>query len=331
MLSWQEIVKMRIQSLVKQYEKAVERTTALQKEARKEVLLSYGSISNFLDSLHLDVINRPGDFLFPELYDLYSRVFTLPDETETYEGFEATLRLNTDPLLMERFGAHEETWLYLRDPFSKTIIAGVDFSTYFLPGLLRKAHGFAATNHIIYIFVRPEYRSFGLANHLLRLTEEYALNFSGQRGPVLFFCEQNAPELMTAEEYFMDNLNALIDQCERLKWWDRLGYKRLNFNYIQPPLNPGMEPCLNLTLNVRAGDIKEVPSELVREHLERFFGIAVFKGRDASGDPFYERQMQWLMQHPKLGVSGSQAYYENLRKEIYSNPDTWVPRNQLFL
>lgn len=321
---------MRIQSLVKQYEEAVERTVALQKETRKKVLLDYGSISNFLDSLQLEVINRPGDPHFPELYAFYSRVFTLPDETETFEGFEATLKLNTDPLLMERFGSHEETWLYLREPSTGAIIAGVDFSTYVLPDGYRKVYGFPATNHIIYIFVKPEYRSLGVASHLLRLTEDYALNFSGQRGPVLFFCEQNAPELMTADEYFLDNLNALIDQCERLKWWDRLGYKRLNFNYIQPPLNPGMEPCLNLTFNVRASDLEEIPSELIREHLERFFGIAVFKGCNASEDPFYERQMQWLKQHPKIGVSGSQTYYENLRKGIYSNLDTWVRRKQLF-
>ncbi|MEE4176086.1 MAG: GNAT family N-acetyltransferase [Bacteroides sp.] len=321
---------MRLQSLVKQYKAAVEKVAALQKETRKAVLRQYGDISGFLSSLKPEVINRPDDPHFPELYAFYSTVFTLPDETETFEGFEATLNLNSDPFLTERFGLHEETWLYLREPSTGAIIAGVDFSTYVLPDRLRKAFGFPATNHVIYIFVKPEYRSLGVASHLLKLTEDYAMNFTGQRGPVLFFCEQNAPELMTAEEYFHDNLNALIDQCERLKWWDRLGYKRLNFNYVQPPLNPGMEPCLNLTFNVRAGEMEEVPSELVREHLERFFSIAVFKGRDVLKDTFYGRQMQWLRQHPLVKISGDQEYYEALKAKIYGQPDAWMPLKELF-
>ncbi|NLM93311.1 MAG: GNAT family N-acetyltransferase [Bacteroidales bacterium] len=319
-----------IHSLVKQYEAAVEKVAALQKETRSAVLRHFGDNAGFLNSLKIKVINRPNDPNFPELYAFYSTVFTLPDETETFEGFEATLRLNSDRLLLERFGPHEETWIYLREPVTGVIIAGVDFSIYVLPECYRKVYGFTATNHIIYIFVKPEYRGLGVASYLLGLAEEYALAFSGNQGPVLFFCEQNAPELMTAEEYFLDNLNALIDQCERLKWWDRLGYKRLNFNYVQPPLNPGMEPCLNLTFNVRAGAMKEIPSELVREHLERFFSIAVFKGRDASADPIVERQMQWIRQHSIIGVSGSQAYYETLRKDIYSNYDGWLPVKQLF-
>lgn len=330
MLTCREIGVMRIQALIQQYQNAVEQAAVLQRDTRLSVLHQFGDIAGFLDSLQRKMINRPGDSDFPELYAFYSTFFTLPDETETFEGFETTLKLNTDPRLMERFGPHEETWLFLREPNEGKIIAGVDFSTYLLPPAIRENYGISATNHIIYIFVKPEYRSLGVASHLLQLAEEYAVKFAGNQEEVLFFCEQNAPELMTAEEYFHDNLNALIDQCERLKWWDRLGYKRLNFNYVQPPLNPGMSPCVNLSLNVRAGNRSEIPSALVREHLERFFVIAVYKGRDASGDPGFQRQMQWLREHPMLKISGDQDYYAALKTKIYAQPDSWMPLKELF-
>jgi len=320
---------MSVQSLILQYDEAVAAAVARQKEVRFAVISRFVQPALFRESLKLEMINRPGHSDFPELYDFYASFFTLPDETETFDGFEATLELNTDPLFIERYGQHEETWLYLREPQQGQIIAGVDFSTYLLPDDLQQKYGFAGTNHIIYIFVKPEYRSLGIATHLLKLTEAYARDFCGG-GDMLFFCEQNAPELMTAEEYFSDNLNALIDQCERLKWWDRLGYKRLNFNYVQPPLNPGMEPCVNLTFNVRAGKLNPIPSALVKAHLERFFVIAVFKGREAKGDPDFERQISWLNDHDQVQIGGSEAYYDLLRQEIWNDPENWRPQKFLF-
>lgn len=320
---------MSVQNLMLQFDEAVAAAVARQNQVRLDVMSRFGDPAFFRDSLKLEMINRPGHPDFPELYDFYASFFTLPDETETFEGFEATLKLNTDPVSVERFRQNEETWLYLREPDKGQIIAGVDFSTYLLPESLQKAHGFSGTNHIIYIFVKPEYRSLGIATHLLKLAEDYARDFCGG-GEVLFFCEQNAPELMTAEEYFSDNLNALIDQCERLKWWDRLGYKRLNFNYVQPPLNPGMEPCVNLTFNVRAAGVLAIPAVLVKAHLERFFLIAVFKGREAAGDKDFDRQISWLSRHDQVQLSGSKAYYESLRKKIWKDPENWRPQKYLF-
>jgi len=318
-----------VQSLIQEYDKAVAAAVVRQKEVRLDVIKRFGDPALFRHSLKLEMINRPGHPDFPELYEFYASFFTLPDETETFEGFEATLKLNTDLASIERFGRHEETWLYLREPKHGHIIAGVDFSTYLMSTDLQQKFGFAGTNHIIYIFVKPEYRSLGIATHLLKLAEDYARNFCSG-GEVLFFCEQNAPELMTAEEYFSDNLNALIDQCERLKWWDRLGYKRLNFNYVQPPLNPGMEPCVNLTFNVRAAGLVAIPSALVKAHLERFFLIAVFKSREAAGDEDFERQMIWLDDHDQVQLSGSEAYYELLRQKIWKDPGNWRPQKYLF-
>ncbi len=320
---------MPVQTLIQQFDEALAAAVARQNEVRLDVMNRFDNAALFRDSLKFEMINRPAHPDFPELYGFYSSFFTLPDETETFDGFEATLALNTDPLFIERYGQHEETWLYLREPEEGQIIAGVDFSTYLLPYDLQEKYGFAGTNHIIYIFVKPEYRSLGIATYLLRKTEDYARDFCGG-GEVLFFCEQNAPELMTAEEYFHDNLNALIDQCERLKWWDRLGYKRLNFNYVQPPLNPGMEPCINLTFNVRAGKLNPIPSALVKAHLERFFAIAVFKGRESAGNPDYDRQISWLSRHDQVQLSGSKVYYESLRKKIWKDPEGWRPQKNFF-
>jgi hypothetical protein len=129
-----------------------------------------------------------------------------------------------------------------------------------------------------------------------------ALKESGSNKSVLFFCEQNSPELMTLEEYLIDNVHAKIDQCDRLQWWTNRGYQKLGFEYIQPALREDTEPCYILTLNVKAGDCSVMPGNVVLTHLHRFFKTSIFKGDDPSADESYTKQKEYLEQHPQVAL-----------------------------
>jgi ribosomal protein S18 acetylase RimI-like enzyme len=289
----------------------------LKTESRQRILEAFGSIDNFRQTLSVNMIDCPDDARFKHVYSFYTTFFTLPEETESYKGFESTLALNHDKALAEKYGKFREAWLYATLPTSNEIIAGINFSVYELDNEYQDNSSYAATGHIIYIFVKTEYRCMGMAKHMISLAEEKALNFIASQKKIIWFCEQNAPEKMSPEEYFADNINALIDQCDRLIWWDNLGYKRLQFNYVQPPLNPGQQACTNLTLNVKASNKKSIPSYLVKSHLERFFMIAVYKGDPKRVDDYYTSQMDWLKNNRTILLEGNPEYYTLLKRKFY--------------
>jgi len=317
-------------NLLKEFRTAEAEARHNQTKTLQKIIEVYGNQNNFRKAMPNIIINRPGCKDFQELYDFYSTFFTLPNESETFEGFTRALELNKDEYLIQLYGRFEETWIYLRSPIDNKIIAGINFSTYMLPEQIASRNNIGGTCHVIYLFVKVEYRSLGIARFLHSEAENYSLRFCDNKGPIWMICEQNAPELMTYEEYLHDNLNALIDQCERLKWWDNLGYKRLNFNYIQPPLNPEMDYCHNLTLNIRSEGQSEIPSEVIAEHLQRFFSIAVFKGRDANSDPVTNNQLEMLKNLGNVRLSGNEEYYAELKRTIYDKNILWQPTLKLF-
>lgn len=321
---------MGIQEIKRKFERAIADADETRALKRIAVLEKYKDADSFRKSLDLHFINRKDDQHFSGLYDFYSTFFCLPDETETLDGFEKVLDLNTDKNLLEKYGKFEEAWFYLRTKENNEMVAGVNFATYFANTDLRRKQDFCGTVHVTYIFVKNEYRNLGLANYLLELVYEYSRKFMGEAGSIVYFCEQNAPEMMSATEYFEDNLCALVDQCDRLIWWDKRGYKRLDFNYVQPPLNPGQNPFNNLTLNVKSPFRSEIIGAIVAFHLERFFAIAVLKGSDPINDATFVEQMKELEKLEFISLSGDQLYYQKLKEKIYLFPEIWEPLPKLF-
>ncbi len=254
------------------------------KKVKKKIIAKYGTVKNFLGKLQYELLNTPKSKEFKFIYNLYKKVFTLPEEQESYEGFEEVLGFNKDAKLLKKFGFFEEAWIYAKDPDTKKILGAVNFSTYQMPNSIKKKYNLDGTNHTIYLFVKPEYRKIGLGKRLLEIMTNYSkLRLEGKKTlegksdkKLYIMCEQNAPEMMTLNEYLADNLNARIDQCDRLMWWHKIGYRRLGFRYIQPALNKNLDPCTNLTLNILTEKKSNIPSIVVLEHLKRFFEILVF-------------------------------------------------------
>ncbi len=290
---------------------------------RKKILGLYGTSGEFCGSLNLTVIDNPDDGRFKETYDFYAGFFPLEEERDTLPGFRRIMALNFDADYQHRMSPFRETWIMAHLADGETI-AGVNFAIYTMPGDVVHRYGVGSTLHVTYIFVKKEYRSLGVAGYLLRKMEEYAAHWVATVSPhgeaaggTVILCEQNAPELMSPEEYFADCIDAGIDQCDRLAWWDRKGYKRLNINYVQPALNCGGNPCEALTLNMKTATRTTIQGGLLLEHIRRFFELSVLKGSDPMKIPYFRSLSAYLLSSPEIGTSGNEEYYMCLKTAYY--------------
>jgi len=291
-----EQVVMQLNLLVSREEYLIE---ILNNERRKWIIKEYGSTENFLKGLKITQINVPHHPEFTDFYDLYVNIFTLPEEQDTPKGFDIAFGLSKDSELLQKFGLFEEVIIMVREPKTNEVVGASVFTLYKMPQNIVQKYGVDGTSHIVYIFTQSRLRRMGVGKMLLGLTEEYVSKSIGS-DRILYFCEQNAPRFMSIMQYISDNKNAMIDQCDRLKWWEHRGFRQLGFRYIQPPLEEGGEPCTNLTLNVLAPDWSEVPSEIILEHLNRFFEISVLKKGDISKDKHYMQQREYLLAHSMI-------------------------------
>ncbi len=312
---------------IKEFKLLEKENLSIKYTTKLKILNTYISKDSFIKALTTHTINSSAHKDFPEVYNFYTTFFTLPDETETFEGFEKALILNHHRDLQRQYGSFEEAWIYVREPDDKKIIGGVNFSIYKSKEIL--ASLYSGTAHITYIFVDEKFRGLGIARYLHELAIIHAQKFVKTPMSLLFFCEQNAPELMTIDAYFSDNINALVDQCDRLVWWHKMGYKRLNINYVQPPLNKGQKVCDNLTLNVKTKR-RKIPTSAIVFHLKHFFDLAVFKADTSRRDAHYFNQIEHLKKSNSINTSGSIAYYKELKKRIYRNPEACIKLRKLF-
>ena len=324
------MVRKSILEKYKQFKKIETEDLKIAKKVKKKIISRYGAINNFLDKLQYNILNTPKSKEFKSIYNLYKKIFTLPEEQESYEGFEEVLGFNQDAKLRKKFGFFEEAWIYAQDPDTEKIIGAVNFSTYQMPKSIKRKYNLDGTNHTIYLFVKPEYRKIGLGKRLLEIMINYSkLRLEGKKTltgtsnkKLYIICEQNAPEMMTLNEYIKDNLNARIDQCDRLIWWHKIGYRRLGFRYLQPALNKSLDPCTSLTLNIYIKSKKNIPSIVVLEHLKRFFEISVLKKQDITKDESYKLQYAELTSVksiPKIHDPNFAAMKTKIHKFLVNN------------
>lgn len=275
------------------------------------------------DDIHCTVIADCRSAEFDAVYELYNTIFTLSEEKESRDGFIKSMDLNADCKLSRKYGPFREMWISAKDK-GGNVVGGADFSVFTIPQYR------VATIHITYVFSAKNRRRQGIGTKLIEeietVAETWLATSDTQIEDIYTFCEQNAPELMSAEEYVQDSLNADIDQCDRLIWWHKRRFRRLVMNYVQPPLDPNGEPCRNMTLNVRT-TAKKFPAAIVYEHLMRFFNISVLKNTIGSTLSTNETLSE-ISKCRYIRTCGSIKYYIDLRKAILHG--SFKPENLLY-
>jgi GNAT superfamily N-acetyltransferase len=289
----------------------LKRQRARQVAFRANVTDAKGSSAGFLARLALSDITSGDDARIEKFYELYSAVFTLEEEREPIDGFRTVLDLNTDARVIKDFGPLREQVTVAQDP-SGRIVGAANYILYAHDEAAARRYGYAVSSQLNFLCVDQNYRGAGIAQYLLedlyRKVGLYAAE-QGRAGAGFITCEQNNPARMTAEQLEEDMAAALIDPYERMRWWRARGFAKLDFDYCQPALNPGQEPCTYIDFFVRfvgggANERRFLPAPPLIDHLRRYFFVSVGKfEQDMNRDPTWTRQRQALAVLSEVGIA----------------------------
>jgi len=293
-------------------QRLLERQAHEQATKRADIIAGYGSFERYIDALELcDIVGVEATAL-SVFYDLYRKVFTLAEEREPLEGFEAVLALNADSEVQSAYGPFCEQISFLRDPATGQAVGATNQVLYAYSHADVELYGYAASCQLNYICVDSALRGMGIAAVLLKMLEQKLHNYAARHGysgaHVFITCEQNNPHRMNEEQLEEDLRSALIDPQARLDWWRRRGYRKLDFPYVQPPLSADVEPCNYLdyyirTLPVELNDARFLPSPLLLEHLRRFFFVSVGKLKiDMEDNREWQAQRDFLATRTQISI-----------------------------
>jgi len=128
-----------------------------------------------------------------------------------------------------------------------------------------------------FIVISEQYRKRGLSSLLLGYIEKTLSAEAKGHGFTLvqgLFAEVNNPGLVSEDR---DS----ISPKDRVRIFNSLGFKRVNFNYYQPSLHSDGDvlDCLLLLFKSTVGDIKNLRSDLLLSVLGDYFAFAFGKSR----------------------------------------------------
>ncbi len=278
---------------------------ARQEDVRQQIVSAYGSIAGYLGSMVTEMIEEPSPDLLKPFYALYERSFPLAEEREPLSGFTSVLAFNTNQQVQGLFGPTREVVMALRAPGSDVVVAAANYMIMMYPGPQRPYFGFDGSCQLNFLCVDAELRGMGFAQRLLDQLDlevrRVVAEATGVAEPDLFFTiEQNNPARMTSGQIEEDAAAALIDPLERMRWWAKRGYRKLEFEYEQPPLSPDHKPCSYIDYFVRfpkarSSSTPALPASALLEHLRRFFFVGVGKF-----EIDMKRNAQWIRQKADL-------------------------------
>ena len=97
-----------------------------------------------------------------------------------------------------------------------------------------------------YLAVKKEFRRNGIGAKLIAMRDQILSGDARELNCYLkgLVIQVNDPELMSMEEIKQDSM----DPWERERFWKQRGYRKIAFNFIQPPIREGEPPIEYLSL-----------------------------------------------------------------------------------
>ncbi len=264
------------------------------------------------EKLYFRVTTQPYSRLVDVFCREYKQSFVRAAERESRSGLRLCLAMNGAPgnALHARLGPSREFIVLLRSA-DGVVAAGINFICFPMDQF-----GSMMTVHTTYVFVAVAWRGRGLLRSIYQKVEEISRDYGRQCGmpsgtAVIFVGEQRDPFRMTLAGFRADADASGQNAFDRLAMWGRLGARVLLFPYVQPSILPGSPPDPNLFLRIlRREDTRDsalppgrpLDPRVLKEHLQRFFGITVAKGRyDPDGLADVRDQMDDLTRRLALG------------------------------
>ena len=257
-------------------------------------------------SLTLQYSLSPHSRVLEEFYRGYDEAFVLPNEKEELAGFRECLALNFGEdrrRLVAQYGEFHEVVMVAREREAAdpdAVIGGANFICY----PLRDRERPMIAMNLNYIYVASSARRRGYFGKLLDSVRVAARALCDDRKgvqPVLIFLEQNDPLRMDRDAYALDTAHSGLDQRQRIGIWARQGARIVDFAYVQPALSPDQGSDDTLVYALIGAESAGLSACLLRDHLARFFGISVLKGRAIAEDAAASAQIAALSRQCEAG------------------------------
>lgn len=175
------------------------------------------------------------------------------------------------------------------------------------------------TGIIEFVIVKPTLRQCGLGANLLEWAEnelDIDSRRAGNRGWDYLVAEVNDP-------FKTNPLFDSMDEFDRTLIWDRWGFKRIRFPYIQPALSRKTEPVYNSLLVCKVhntNNLDHMPSPILKQVIYNFIIWAMRIENPNLNNDF--REMERFLEKRKNVELASLAKYvgaKSIRKLIFSD------------
>ncbi len=257
-----------------------------------------------------DCSDPKNEDLMRRMYGLYEKVFPLEEEREELDKL---LKINT---VKTSDAPSLEQWIVLEDRNGE-IVGARNVMNLSAVKDAKVAKDIDGTQSLVYSFVDPRFRSLGLGDMTLQVAEEegrrfVASTFGKDRDPatvdLIQVAEQNAPLNMSVESILVDTEGAKTDQFWRRHYYESMGFREVDFNYVQLPLEPredGGAPCADLNLIARGApgpksdrgierNLTQIPVEAAAFHMYHFSAYVAAGAYEIEADPDWIKQASAL-------------------------------------
>lgn len=181
---------------------------------------------------YVEIIDPDSDAV-KQFHDVLVEAFPDPREREDVEILRANLRDGS-------WAGGDEVCRYhfVIAQWEDKVVGGISF--YFF------CRNQTALGMGSYLAVEKEFRDKGIGTELIHLRNQMLSGDADQLDCHLkgLIIQVNDPQLMSAEEIDQD----AVDSREREQFWRRRGYRKIAFNFIQPPIREGEPPVEHLSL-----------------------------------------------------------------------------------
>jgi GNAT superfamily N-acetyltransferase len=238
-----------------------------------------------------EISDRADDLLILDRFykDLYESEFPDPDERESLANMKEYLRLKAQ-------GWYGENNYHLLIALEDGRLCG---------GVISDFLADAGAGAIEFLVVDQQQRGSGLGRSLLEQTERLLAADAKRVGRELtcVVAEMNDPFKPGA-------LDDCFDPFLRAQIWDRWGYARLEFPYLQPALSSDQNAVSHLMLvakPMRAAWRDAIPSATVKAVLAGYMRWAM-RLENPESVPEYRQASDYIDQSPTVGLTSLSAY-----------------------
>ncbi|GAC1313418.1 MAG: hypothetical protein NVSMB2_01290 [Chloroflexota bacterium] len=221
--------------------------------------------------------------------DLYCREFPEADERESLDNMVAYLRA----------AGTDANGYHILLALESSKVVGGSIADYFAP---------SHAGVIEFVVVAPGSRGRGWGTALVRQTENLLVVDAERARQKLQYvmAELNDPWLSVATR-------DVLDPFERARWWDRRGYGRLAFPYVQPPLSSDQASVDHLMLCTRPvarPAETALPADAVLAFVRDYLMYAM-RFTDPNVSPDFVRMRDWLSQRSFVSIESLRTYADH--------------------